>query len=76
MPDNQSLRKTKKNLNNFAHYSGMGFQMLAVILIGTFGGIKLDKITHFNFPIFTVILSLLSVFIAMYLILKDFIGKK
>jgi hypothetical protein len=53
----------------------MGFQMILIILAGTFGGIKLDKMTHLNFPLFTVILSVLSVFIAMYLILKDFIGK-
>jgi hypothetical protein len=54
----------------------MGFQMIVIILAGTFGGIKLDKMTHSNFPVFTVILSLLAVIIAMYLMLKEFLGKK
>jgi len=54
----------------------MAFQMAAIIFAGTFGGIKLDKYFHFHFPVFTVTLSFLSVILAMYYILKDFIGKK
>ncbi len=76
MPDNPPLRKTKRNLNNAAHYSGIGFQMAIIILAGTFGGIKLDKMTHSSFPVFTVILAPLSVFIALYLVLKELLGKK
>lgn len=76
MPDNPSVRKTKKSLNNYAHYSGIVFQMIAIMLAGTFGGIKLDTIIHWQFPVFTVGLSLFSVLIAMYLVLKDFLYKK
>lgn len=76
MPDNQSVRKTKKSLNNYAHYSGIVFQMAVVILAGTFGGIKIDSKFNWKFPVFTVALSFLSVLLAMYIILKDFIGKK
>jgi hypothetical protein len=76
MPDNQPIRKTKKNLNNFTHYSGIGLQMTAIILAGTFGGIKLDKLISLKFPVFTVTLSLLAVIIAMYLMMKEFIFKK
>jgi F0F1-type ATP synthase assembly protein I len=62
-----------KGLNDFARYSGMAFQMIAVILITTWGGIELDKLTKFNTPVFTIILSLLGVFAAIYTALKDFI---
>ena len=75
MPDNPSHKKTQKNLNNAAHYSSIGFQMIVIILAGTFGGIKLDKYFHPRFPVFTVVMSFLSVILAMYYILKDFIGK-
>ena len=50
--------------------------MIIVILGGTFGGIKLDEVVKLRFPVFTVFLSLLSVFIALYLVLKEIIGKK
>ena len=62
-----------RGLNDFAKYSGMAFQMIAVILITTWGGIELDKLAKFNTPVFTIILSLLGVFAAIYTALKDFI---
>jgi F0F1-type ATP synthase assembly protein I len=62
-----------KGLNDFARYSGMAFQMIAIILITTWGGIELDKLVKFNTPVFTIILSLLGVFAAIYTALKDFI---
>jgi F0F1-type ATP synthase assembly protein I len=51
----------------------MAFQMLAIILITTWGGIQLDKLAKFHTPVFTIILSLLGVFAAIYTVLKDFI---
>lgn len=54
----------------------MVIQMGVIIFAGTFGGIKLDEKIQLGFPLFTVILSFLSVLLAMYYVLKDFIGKK
>jgi F0F1-type ATP synthase assembly protein I len=64
-----------KGLNDFGRYSGMAFQMIAIILITTWGGIELDKLLKFNTPVFTIVLSLLGVFAAIYTALKDFIKK-
>jgi len=50
--------------------------MILIILAGTFGGIKIDSKLNWKFPVFTVVLSLLSVLIAMFLVLKDFMGKR
>ncbi len=50
--------------------------MALIILAGTWGGIKLDEKLMLNFPIFTVALSFLSVILAMYFMLKEFIRKK
>ncbi len=50
--------------------------MAFIILAGTWGGIKLDEKLKLKFPVFTVVLSLASVILAMYILLKEFIGKK
>lgn len=81
MEEKQQKKKYQKNrqnrnLNDFARYSGIAFQMIAIILITTWGGIKLDKITGTEKPVFTIILSLLGVFAAIYTVIKDFINFK
>ena len=79
MTEQQPLKKRKpkspenKGLNDFAKYSGMAFQMLAIILVTTWGGIQLDKLAKFHTPVFTIILSILGVFAAIYTAVKDFI---
>ena len=62
-----------KGIDDFARFSGIAFQMIAIILITTWGGIELDKLTNFKIPLFTIILSLLGVFAAIYTAVKDFI---
>ncbi len=68
--DKQTEEK-KPPLYNYAKYSGIAFQMVAIILIGVFGGVKLDAYLQLKFPIFTVIFSLLSVFLSIYYVIKD-----
>ena len=77
--EQQSLKKKNlkspqnKGLNDFGKYSGMAFQMIAIILVTTWGGIQLDKLAKFHTPVFTIILSILGVFAAIYTAVKDFI---
>lgn len=67
----------KKNyLNDYAKYSSIALQMLVIILLGVLGGVKLDEWLNLKFPVFTVILSLLSVIIAIYSVVKDLLKKK
>jgi hypothetical protein len=54
----------------------MAIQMAAIIVGGVLGGIELDKLLAIKFPIFTLVLTLLSVFLAMYYFIKDVIKKK
>jgi F0F1-type ATP synthase assembly protein I len=63
----------KNNVNNFIKYTNVGVEMLAVILIGVFGGQKLDEFFAFDTPYCTIVLSLFAVFAAIYLAIKDFI---
>ena len=67
--------RKKQQLNAYARYSGMGLQMLAIILVGVFGGYELDKWLHTG-PILIIILSILSVFLSIYSVTRDFLRKK
>lgn len=54
----------------------MGFQMIVVILLFYWAGSKLDERSSVEKPVYTAILTVLGVFAGLYLVLKDFIGKK
>ena len=79
MEKQSNPKKSKSNpskLNNYARYSGLAFQMIAIILVGVFGGIKLDEIVKWEFPVFTLVLTLISVIASMYYAVKDLIRFK
>ena len=69
-------KSSPSQLNSFARYSGLAFQMIAIILVGVFGGIKLDEIVKWEFPVFTLVLTLVSVIASMYYAVKDLIRFK
>lgn len=70
---NLTKKQQNKDLKTAARYSGLAFQMLAIILAGVFGGIKLDQWIHTEFPIFTLILTIVSVILSVYYAIKDLI---
>jgi hypothetical protein len=79
MEDQESQKKKNlskppnKGLKDFGRYSGLAFQMVAIILLTTLGGVEIDKHTGWETPVFTIVLSLLGVFAAIYFSVKDFI---
>ncbi len=79
--ENQNLkpkpsREKRPPLESYARYSGLAFQMFAIIGIGIFGGVKLDQWLNLGFPVCTVLLSILSVSAAIYFAVKDLLRKK
>ncbi len=44
--------------------------MVITILLGFFGGLKLDELLQWKFPVFTIIFSLLAIFISLWLFIK------
>ncbi|HNX07274.1 MAG TPA: AtpZ/AtpI family protein [Bacteroidales bacterium] len=70
------MKNLKKPLNNYARYTSIAMQMLVIIVLGVWGGVLLDKYIGIKFPIFTVLLSLGSVSLAIYVAVKDFLKKK
>jgi ATP synthase protein I len=69
--------KKKPSLTNYAKYSVMGFQMLAIMGIGIFLGIKIDALLGLQkAPVFTIVLSLVSVVTAIYVVVRDLLKKQ
>jgi len=73
---NQKNNNDKDWLKTYAKYSGIFFQMLVIIGGGTWLGSHLDKKRAGDFPLFTVILSLSAVGIALYLVIKQVLNDK
>ena len=68
-----SLRK--KSFDGYIKYSGLAFQMIATLLLGVFGGMKLDSVLKLSFPLFTLLLTLLGLGASLYLVIKDVLKK-
>ena len=73
--EQQDPKKQKKALKAYTRYTSIAFQMLAIMLAGVFGGRELDKWLEWGFPVFTLILTILAVFLAIYTVIKDLIRK-
>jgi F0F1-type ATP synthase assembly protein I len=69
----ENKKNNLSNLNSYAKYSSLAFQMLAIILVGVFGGIQLDKVVPMKFPLFTVLFTILAVILSLYYTIKDLI---
>ena len=60
---NQSQNQKKPNrsqLNAYVHYSGLAFQMIAVLGLAVWGGIALDDHFENDFPVFMISFALLA----------------
>ena len=69
----------KDRINAYARFSGIAFQMIAIIGLGTYGGVKLDESYPNDYSLFTIICSLASVGAAMYYVIRqvnDFSNKE
>ncbi len=72
MPKQNNKEKPKSIRANIAKYSGLSFQMAAIVFGGVFGGLKLDQWLEFQFPLFTLVFTLISIVLAIYFAIKDF----
>ena len=62
--------KKSSPIHQYATYSTLAFEMGAVIALGVFGGIKLDKLLNVS-PLFTIVCSLAGIAISLYLIIRS-----
>ncbi|MBE0650930.1 MAG: AtpZ/AtpI family protein [Bacteroidales bacterium] len=74
------MNEKKKNKNNplsfYAKYSALAFEMIIIIVAGAFGGRELDKVVNWNFPVFTLILTLLAAAGAILFGVRELFKKK
>jgi ATP synthase protein I len=67
-----TTRENNNPLQNYARYTSIGIQMLVIIVLGVFGGYKLDQYLGTT-PLLTIILSFAGVTLAIYHAIKDFL---
>lgn len=58
-------KKYDSSLKFYAKYSSLGLQMIVIIVGAAFGGREIDKYVDWEFPVFTVSLTILSVILAV-----------
>ncbi|HMN04487.1 MAG TPA: AtpZ/AtpI family protein [Flavobacteriales bacterium] len=64
-------RKLRKAAHTYARLSGIGFQMAAIIGLGTYSGWRADQWTAWKFPLFTLLGALGGVAMAIYILFKE-----
>ncbi|MGZ3754470.1 MAG: AtpZ/AtpI family protein [Mucilaginibacter sp.] len=60
-----------KQVSNLAKFAGLGFQMIAVIGVFSYAGYKIDEALGHQVKWVTAILSLMGVFISLYMVIKS-----
>ena len=66
-----ATKKKKKKL--ILRLANSGLQMGVIIFVGAFGGDYLDKANQNETPVFTIVGSLLGVFLGLYILYKSVI---
>ena len=69
MPEPTNKKKDSP-IHQYAVYTNLAFEMGAVIALGVFGSIKLDKLLNTS-PLFTIICSLAGIALSLYLIIRS-----
>lgn len=64
-------KKENDRLRMVAKYTSAAFQMAAIIVLGALGGLHLDEYLENSVRVCTIVLTTLSVFLALYLFIKD-----
>jgi len=54
-------------------YSNLALKMAVIIGLAAWGGQKLDEKAKNETPVYTIVLSLLGIAVALYLVIKDLI---
>ncbi|MDB5288106.1 MAG: hypothetical protein JWR05_3055 [Mucilaginibacter sp.] len=73
MPENEpnESKKAGKEVNAYAKYTGLAFQMIVIIGLFAFAGYKIDEATQHDTKWVTAALSLAGVFISLYIVIRS-----
>lgn len=76
MEKDDKIKKKDNPLKFYAKYSSLGLQMIVIILAGAFGGRAIDSRLDGEFPIFTVVLIILAVIVAIVYGMREIFKQK
>ena len=72
--EKKPIKKPKEQLNTYARFSGIAIQMIAIIGVGTYIGVKLDE----NYPnendLYTLCFTLGSVIVSIVYVIRRIIA--
>ena len=71
MPNNKQDDNNIKNTSTYLKFTGMAFQMIAIIGIFTYAGYKADEFAGHQVKWVTAVLSLIGVFVSIYVVIKS-----
>lgn len=69
--DDLDQDRAKKEVTNFAKYTGIAFQMLATIGLFVFIGYKIDEYQNSSTLLFTALLGLLGVILSLVQLIRS-----
>jgi len=70
-PDSNKISST----NNAMKYAAVGTQMMVLLGLGVFGGLKLDEKLNTS-PLFLVVLPVVALFVSLYQLYRQLVQKK
>ena len=71
----ESGQKWSKSADQYLKYSGMAFQMMGVTALFACGGLFLDRRLGWRVPVFTIVLTIAGVVLALYSSFREFINE-
>ena len=73
MPENEEneTKEAGKEINAYAKYTGLAFQMLVIIGVFAFAGYKIDEAAQHDIKWVTAALSLTGVLISLYIVIRS-----
>ena len=71
MKKNPDPHFKKKPFNSYLKYSGLAFQLVAVILAGVFIGNRMDRWLSLESPVFTLVFPLLFNIVFIIIIVRQ-----
>lgn len=69
MAENKPDEGNNGQVNSYVKFSAMGFQMVVIIGAFAYGGYRIDESAHHQTKWVTAVLSLIGVFISLYIVI-------
>jgi hypothetical protein len=71
MTNNEADGGDDKPMNSYAKFTGLAFQMIAIIGLFSYAGYRIDAAAHHGVKWVTAALALLGVFISFYMVFRS-----